>query len=55
MPKGKKTIGENNGDGQCNWTLRMDDAVVDAYLHQHILRNKVNGTFTTHALNNTMK
>ncbi|XVF23429.1 hypothetical protein REPUB_Repub13aG0037400 [Reevesia pubescens] len=30
----------------------MDDALVDAFLHQHNMGNRVNGTFTKHAYDN---
>ncbi|XP_039123465.1 uncharacterized protein LOC120260088 [Dioscorea cayenensis subsp. rotundata] len=30
----------------------MDDALIDAYLHQQTMGNRVGGTFTTHALEN---
>ncbi|XP_039146886.1 uncharacterized protein LOC120284157 [Dioscorea cayenensis subsp. rotundata] len=30
----------------------MDDALIDAYLHQQAMGNRVGGTFTTHALDN---
>ncbi|KAG6470760.1 hypothetical protein ZIOFF_071837 [Zingiber officinale] len=40
---------ENN---QCIWTKVMDDALIDAYLNQHNIGNRVGGTFTTHAFEN---
>ncbi len=44
-----------DGNGLCNWTCPMDDAIVDAYLQQHMLGNRVGGTFTTHASDTIIK
>ncbi|GKV35006.1 hypothetical protein SLEP1_g43328 [Rubroshorea leprosula] len=34
------------------WTPIMDEALMDAFLHQHNLGNRVNGSFTTKAFEN---
>ncbi|XVF14257.1 hypothetical protein REPUB_Repub09cG0042900 [Reevesia pubescens] len=34
-----------NKDVVLTWTPTMDDALVDAFLQQHNMRNRVNGTF----------
>ncbi|KAF2309033.1 hypothetical protein GH714_000188 [Hevea brasiliensis] len=39
-------------DVNISWTHLMDDALIDAYLHQHIIGNRVGGSVTTHAMNN---
>ncbi|KAG6497403.1 hypothetical protein ZIOFF_045302 [Zingiber officinale] len=39
-------------NNQCIWTKVMDDALIDAYLNQHNIDNRVGGTFTTHAFEN---
>ncbi|KAH7679457.1 Cytochrome c/b562 domain-containing protein [Dioscorea alata] len=36
----------------CQWNFNMDDALVDAYLHQQTMGNRIGGTFMTHALEN---
>jgi len=33
----------------------MDDALIDAFYHEHTLGNRVGGTFTAHAIDNIMK
>ncbi|KAJ4764230.1 Myb/SANT-like DNA-binding domain protein [Rhynchospora pubera] len=37
------------------WTHPMDDALIDAFIHQKNIGNRVNGTFTTKALDNILK
>ena len=34
------------------WTFAMNDALIDAYLHQHTMGYRLGETFTTHALEN---
>jgi hypothetical protein len=36
------------------WTSFMDDALIDAFLHQHRVGNRVGGTFTTQAYDNIL-
>nr|XP_016485049.1 PREDICTED: uncharacterized protein LOC107805506 [Nicotiana tabacum] len=33
----------------------MDDALIDAFYHEHTLENRVGGTFTAHAIDNIVK
>ncbi|KAG6474137.1 hypothetical protein ZIOFF_068061 [Zingiber officinale] len=42
----------SKANNQCIWTKVMDDALIDAYLNQHNIGNRVGGTFTTHAFEN---
>ncbi|KAK6932187.1 Myb/SANT-like domain [Dillenia turbinata] len=37
------------------WTHAMDDALVDAFMHQYDMGNKMNGTFITKAYENIVK
>ncbi|KAH7688470.1 Myb/SANT-like domain-containing protein [Dioscorea alata] len=52
MSKRKSNSNVHDGSNTCVWTFTMDDALIDAYLHQQIMGNRVGGTFTTHALAN---
>ncbi|XP_074559034.1 uncharacterized protein LOC141814972 [Curcuma longa] len=56
MPKKKDWQSENasanKANNQCVWNKVMDDALIDAYLNQHNIGNRVGGTFTTHAFEN---
>jgi hypothetical protein len=46
----KKQLSTNNGNsGTLSWNRVMDDALVDAFMHEFEKGNKVNGTFTTTA------
>ncbi|WOK92793.1 hypothetical protein Cni_G01485 [Canna indica] len=38
-----------------HWTIVMDDALIDALLHQHNIDNRVNGTFITTTYDNIVK
>ncbi|WOL20471.1 hypothetical protein Cni_G29276 [Canna indica] len=52
----RKNAGENSRkEGREAWTPTMDDMLVDAFLYQHNMGNRVNGTFTTFAYDNIMK
>ncbi|XVF38313.1 hypothetical protein REPUB_Repub20aG0090500 [Reevesia pubescens] len=52
MPRKRKIITTNESDNGTNkdvvltWTPTMDDALVDVFLQQHNMENRVNGTFT---------
>ncbi|KAJ3691674.1 hypothetical protein LUZ61_020838 [Rhynchospora tenuis] len=37
------------------WTHMMDEALVDAFVHQHELKNRNGGTFTSHAYDQIVK
>ena len=37
------------------WSKPMDDAIVDAYLHEDTIGNRVGGTFTPRAFENIIK
>ena len=53
MPKRKKDgIEHSSKIESLAWTSTMDDALVDAFLHQHNEGNKVNGTWTSKAYDN---
>ncbi|KAH7677205.1 Cytochrome c/b562 domain-containing protein [Dioscorea alata] len=52
MPRKKANTNATNGNAMCQWNFNMDDALVNAYLHQQTLGNRIGGTFTTHALEN---
>ena len=52
MPKRKTSSNAPDGNAMCTWTFKMDDAFIDAYLHQQTMGNRVEGTFTTHVLEN---
>ncbi|KAH7688911.1 Cytochrome c/b562 domain-containing protein [Dioscorea alata] len=52
MPRRKTNTNVNDGNALCVWNFIMDDALIDAYLHQQTMGNRVGGTFTTHALDN---
>ncbi|XP_045791778.1 uncharacterized protein LOC123886506 [Trifolium pratense] len=46
----KKQLSTNNGNSRTlSWTRAMDDALVDAFMHEFENGNKVNGTFTSTA------
>ncbi|XP_058759913.1 uncharacterized protein LOC131633218 [Vicia villosa] len=48
-----KQLPINNGNsGTLTWNRKMDDALVDAFMHEYEKGNKVNGTFTTSAYEN---
>ena len=53
MPRKKKSI--DNNEECLSWTYQMDEALVDAFLHQQNSGNRVNGTFTPKAYDNIMK
>ncbi|XP_074570382.1 uncharacterized protein LOC141826980 [Curcuma longa] len=42
----------SKANNQCVWNKVMDDALIDAYLNQHNIGNRVGGTFTTCAFEN---
>ncbi|XP_065851687.1 uncharacterized protein [Euphorbia lathyris] len=48
----KSILKKSDASSLCIWTPLMDDALIDAYLHQHVLGNRVGGTFTSHAICN---
>ncbi|XP_039134178.1 uncharacterized protein LOC120271561 [Dioscorea cayenensis subsp. rotundata] len=52
MSKRKSSSNVHDGSNMCIWTFAMDDALIDVYLHQQTMGNRVGGTFTTHALEN---
>ncbi|KAH7690269.1 Cytochrome c/b562 domain-containing protein [Dioscorea alata] len=52
MPRRKANTNVNDGNGMCVWNCIMDDTLIDAYLHQQTMGNRIGGTFTTHALDN---
>ncbi|XP_009795718.2 uncharacterized protein LOC142164686 [Nicotiana tabacum] len=56
MPKRSKSSSSDinvlDNNSVCVWSNAMDDALIDAFHHQHILGNRVGGTFTSHALDN---
>ncbi|WOL11798.1 hypothetical protein Cni_G20562 [Canna indica] len=41
-------------EGREYWNQHMDDVLLDAFLHQYQIGNKVNGTFTTQAYKNIL-
>ncbi|XP_058740988.1 uncharacterized protein LOC131613326 [Vicia villosa] len=48
-----KQLPINNGNsGTLTWNRAMDDALVDAFIHEYEKGNKFNGTFTTSAYEN---
>ncbi|XVE60333.1 hypothetical protein DITRI_Ditri05aG0120600 [Diplodiscus trichospermus] len=60
MPPKRKNLDMGNenaskGNSVLNWSKPMDDTLVDAYLHQDIISNKVGGSFTSHAFDNILK
>nr|POF17405.1 hypothetical protein CFP56_68946 [Quercus suber] len=48
---------KNGGDPskEVQWSSIMDDALVDAFLHQVIIGGRVNGTFTSKAYDDIVK
>jgi len=48
----KKQPTNNGNHGTLSWNRAMDDALVDAFMHEFEKGNKVNGTFTTTAYDN---
>ena len=48
---------KNGGDPskEVQWNSVMDDALVDAFLHQVIISDRVNETFTSKAYDNIVK
>ena len=48
---------KNGGDPskEVQWSSVMDDALVDAFLHQVIIGGRVNGTFTSKAYDDIVK
>ena len=52
MLKRKTSPNAFDGNGMCTWTFNMDDALIDACLHQQTTGNRIGGMFTTHALKN---
>ena len=51
----KRTIDDMVKKDREYWTAVMDDALIDALLHQHHLGNLNGSVFTTHAYDNIMK
>ena len=49
MSKRKTT---HDGNATLTRTSTMNDTLIEAYLHQHMMGNRVEGTFTTYALDN---
>ncbi|KAI9119128.1 hypothetical protein K1719_009803 [Acacia pycnantha] len=47
----KKTP-DANAEKSLIWSSKMDDALIDTFMHELDLGNKVNGTFTTTAYDN---
>lgn len=41
-----------DGNTTLAWGSTMDNALIEAYLHQHTMGNRVGGMFTMYALNN---
>ncbi|CAL5211370.1 unnamed protein product [Lathyrus oleraceus] len=39
----------------CNWTIAMDEVLIDAYLHQQTLENKNGNSMTTSAMDSILK
>ncbi|GLT34090.1 hypothetical protein SLA2020_086320 [Shorea laevis] len=50
--KKNSNIQNASEEGKLVWTPMMDEALMDAFLHQHNLGNRVNGSFTTKAYEN---
>ncbi|GLT99856.1 hypothetical protein SLE2022_172680 [Rubroshorea leprosula] len=50
--KKNSNIENASEEGKLVWTPIMDEALMDAFLHQHNLGNRVNGSFTTKAYEN---
>lgn len=60
MGKRKNANTENNGANggraeMLSWSHAMDEALIDAFVQQHELGNRVGGTFTTQAYDNILK
>ncbi|XP_070022515.1 uncharacterized protein [Nicotiana sylvestris] len=59
MPKRSKTSsGDTNLSDNtfvCIWSNAMDNALIDAFYHEHTLGNKVGGTFTAYTIDNIVK
>ena len=51
----KRTIDDMVKKDREYWTTIMDDALIDALLHQHHLGNRNGSVFTTHAYDNIVK
>ena len=51
----KRTIDDVVKKDREYWTAVMDDALIDALLHQHHLGNRNGSVFTTHAYDNIVK
>ncbi|KAL4644628.1 hypothetical protein ACB092_02G178300 [Castanea dentata] len=51
----KRTIDDVVKKDREYWTAVMDDALIDALLHQHHLGNRNGSIFTTHAYDNIVK
>ncbi|KAJ3699658.1 hypothetical protein LUZ61_003363 [Rhynchospora tenuis] len=46
----------NGGRGESLvWSQKMDEALIDAFVHQHELKNRNGGTFTSHAYDQIVK
>ncbi|GLT26306.1 hypothetical protein SLA2020_013870 [Shorea laevis] len=52
--KKNSNIENASEEGKLIWTPKMDEALMDAFLHQHNLGNRVNGSFTTKAYENVV-
>lgn len=51
-----RTTENNGGRGETiTWSHAMDEAIIDAFLHQHELGNRVGGTFTIQAYDNILR
>lgn len=57
MPKRKthEAGDPKGGSDTLAWTPAMDDVLIDAFLHQHNLGNRVGGNFTPHAYHNILQ
>ncbi|XP_019253904.1 PREDICTED: uncharacterized protein LOC109232598 [Nicotiana attenuata] len=59
MPKRSKASSSDtdllDNTSVCIWSNAMDDALIDAFYHERTLGNRVDGTFTAHAIDNIVK
>ena len=52
MEESSKRARKSKGPDTCNWTLAMDEVLIDAYLHQHTLGNKNGNSLTSFSMDN---
>ncbi|KAJ3685960.1 hypothetical protein LUZ61_015124 [Rhynchospora tenuis] len=56
MGKRKNSLNSNvSKDDSVTWTPQMDDVLIDAFVHQNNIGNRVGGTFTSKAHDNILK